>query len=134
MIKFCFEIIISLRFTKAGRVWCGGARETHWAHVTIEWLLAKPRSFSNLPAFLGLDDTYFCPENLGLIINFYRFSVQPNELRSGNFFILFCLKIKLALRGEKLNENEVKLYSLNFCVNLAERLIRQNLEGADLIG
>ena len=36
---------------KAGRMWCGGAREAHMTRVTMEWLLAKPRNFSNLPAF-----------------------------------------------------------------------------------
>ena len=29
-------VIVPLRFGKAGRVWCGGARETREPHVTIE--------------------------------------------------------------------------------------------------
>ena len=36
---------------KAGRIFRGGARETHNTRVTKNRLLGKPRSFSNLPAF-----------------------------------------------------------------------------------
>ena len=43
---------IPLWFRKAERVWCGGARETHWA-TRHNWVtLAKPRSSSNVPAFV----------------------------------------------------------------------------------
>ena len=33
---------------------CGGGAPETKPGVTMEWLLAKPRSFSNLPAFLDL--------------------------------------------------------------------------------
>ena len=45
-------LILPLRFIKEGRLWCGGARETHCEpRFTMKWLLAKPRIFSNLHAF-----------------------------------------------------------------------------------
>ena len=36
-------------------LWCGGARESYWATRIMEWLLAKSRSVSNLPAFFLLN-------------------------------------------------------------------------------
>ena len=41
---------IPLRFRKAGRMWCGGARETHWATCF---------SPANFPAFFDLHDTIY---------------------------------------------------------------------------
>ena len=56
-----WEDQLPLRFRKAGKVWSGGAWETHWATCQMEWLLAKPRSFSNLPAFLDLNGSFNLP-------------------------------------------------------------------------
>ena len=72
---------VPLIFRKAGRVWCSGAREAHWPRVTMERLLAKPRSFPNLPAFLDLNGKYFSfstfPRSENLLIG--RF-LRLNEL------------------------------------------------------
>ena len=38
---------------KAEKIFRGGARETHVTRVTTKRLLAKPRTFLGLPAFLG---------------------------------------------------------------------------------
>ena len=46
-----------LRFRKAGRLWCGGAPETHWVTCTMKWLIAKWNSLSDLPDFLGHYDS-----------------------------------------------------------------------------
>ena len=54
--NFLKKNYIPLRCRKTGRVCCCGARETHSA--TMECLLAKSRSFSNLPDFLDLNGTY----------------------------------------------------------------------------
>ena len=43
---------IPVRFRRAGRVWCGGAREPR---VAIGRLLSKWSIFSNLPDFLDLN-------------------------------------------------------------------------------
>ena len=43
---------IPSRFRKAGRVWYGSTRETHWATWIMEWLFVKRSSLSDLPAFL----------------------------------------------------------------------------------
>ena len=48
---------LPLRFRKAGRLWCGGAPETHWATCTMKWLIAKWNSLSDLPDFLGHYDS-----------------------------------------------------------------------------
>ena len=45
---------ISCRFSKAGRVWCGGVRETREPHVTIGRTLSKDKTAKNLPAFRDL--------------------------------------------------------------------------------
>ena len=39
------------RLGKIGKVWCGGARATHWATCHYKWLLAKQRSISKSPLF-----------------------------------------------------------------------------------
>ena len=46
--------MIPLRFRKAGRVQCGGARETRERRVRIERHLAQPRSFSNLISIIRI--------------------------------------------------------------------------------
>ena len=48
----CHEI--QLRFRKAGRVWCGGTRETREPHVTIGRTVSKIETTKNLPAFQDL--------------------------------------------------------------------------------
>ena len=42
------------RFRKAGRVWCGGARETREPHVTIGRTVSKKEATKNHPAFKDL--------------------------------------------------------------------------------
>ena len=42
---------VPCRFWKAGRVWCGSARETREPHVTIRWLIPVRDILSNVPAF-----------------------------------------------------------------------------------
>ena len=37
--------VLPLRFRKAGRVWCGGARETHWATCHNEVTSCKTKEF-----------------------------------------------------------------------------------------
>ena len=44
-------IIISLRFRKAGRVWCGGARETHWATCHNEVTPSETKELLKSPCF-----------------------------------------------------------------------------------
>ena len=51
-------LILSLRYRKAGREWCGGARETREPPVTIESLQSKWSIFANLPAFLDLNGSF----------------------------------------------------------------------------
>ena len=47
-----------LRSRKAGRVCYGGARETHCATCHNRMTPKKPKSFSNIPAFLDLNVSY----------------------------------------------------------------------------
>ena len=49
--------IIPLRFRKAGRVWCGGARETQEPHVAIGRTASKKET-KNLPTFLDLNGNF----------------------------------------------------------------------------
>ena len=44
--------IVPLRFRKTGRVWCGGARETHWATCHKGVTPSKTKEFFKSPAFL----------------------------------------------------------------------------------
>ena len=53
----CQEEVLSWRFRKAGRVWCGGARETHWATWHNGVTVRKKWTHSNLHAFQDLDDS-----------------------------------------------------------------------------
>ena len=57
-LMFIFFMVISgktvklpWRFRKAGRVWCGGARETHWATCYNEVTPSKTKEFLNSPFF-----------------------------------------------------------------------------------
>ena len=54
---------IPFRLRKAGRVWCGGARETHWLTCHKGVTPSKTKEFSNLPAFLDRNGskTYVFP-------------------------------------------------------------------------
>ena len=47
-------IIVPRRFRKAGRVWCGGAREAREPRVTIGKISSKTETTKNLPAFQDL--------------------------------------------------------------------------------
>ena len=44
---------IPLRFRKAGRMWCGGARETHWATCHNKVTVTKTKQSLKAPAFLS---------------------------------------------------------------------------------
>ena len=48
---------IPLRFRKSGRVWCGAARETHWATCSNGMTPRKTKEFHNPPVFLDLKPT-----------------------------------------------------------------------------
>ena len=53
-------VIIPRRFIKAGRVWCGDARETWEPRVTIGWLLPlRDIPLNYLPAFQDLNGRLF---------------------------------------------------------------------------
>ena len=52
--------LVPLRFIKAGRVFLVAHERPPEPRVTIEWLLAKQRSSSNLPAFLDFNGIKFC--------------------------------------------------------------------------
>ena len=45
------NFFIPLRFGKVGRVWCGGARETHWATCCNEVTPSKTKEFLKSPCF-----------------------------------------------------------------------------------
>ena len=71
----------AVRFRKAGRMWCRGARETE-PHGTIEWLLPKGNSLSDLPAFL-------CP--YGMFSFNWRKAMHNNLfMKKVNFSFHFC--------------------------------------------
>ena len=55
LIRNCNNEKIPLSFKKAGRVLCGGARETHWATCHNRVTPTKTTEFSNLPAFSDLN-------------------------------------------------------------------------------
>ena len=46
--------LLRLRFRKAGRVWCGGARETREPHDKIGRTVSKRETTQNLHAFQDL--------------------------------------------------------------------------------
>ena len=71
------KFILPLRFRKAGRVW-SHERLTE-PHVTMDWLFGKPRSFSNLPAFLDLNGSR-------IYFHIVLYNVEARELEE--FFIL----------------------------------------------
>ena len=50
-------IYVPLRFRKAGRVWCGGARETHWATCHNGLTPSKTKEFFKSSRFLNLNGT-----------------------------------------------------------------------------
>ena len=50
--------VIPLRFRKAGRVWCGGTRETHWATCHNEVTPRKTKEYLKSNRFLDLNRTY----------------------------------------------------------------------------
>ena len=66
---------LPLKLRKAGRVWCGGARETREPRVTIALLLSKWSNLSNLPAFLDLN---------GIISNFHILNFKRRGQNSRN--------------------------------------------------
>ena len=47
--------VIPLSFKKAGRVWCGGAPETHWATCHNAVSSNKTKKFLKSPVFLDLN-------------------------------------------------------------------------------
>ena len=60
-------ILLPWRFKKAGRVWCGGTRETREPRATIGWVLPVRDILSNLHAFQDLNGV--CSFNLHLTLN-----------------------------------------------------------------
>ena len=62
-IFFYFEmfqsVLIQSRFIKAGKGLTWWRTRVTQPCVTLEWLLPKPRSFSNLSAFSDLNDIFF---------------------------------------------------------------------------
>ena len=46
--------LLPLRFRKAGKMWCGGARETHWATSHNEVTPSKTKEFLKPPCFLDI--------------------------------------------------------------------------------
>ena len=82
----------------AGRVSCGGARETHWvisndSFVTMECLLAKPSSFSNLPAFLDLNGSWSSNTRDLKVLSKTLYSIFPtytfNKLKYREYTVIF---------------------------------------------
>ena len=53
----CQEEVLSWGFRKAGRVWCGGAQETHWATCHNGVTVRNKWAHANLHAFQDLDGT-----------------------------------------------------------------------------
>ena len=54
-LDFSKKHTIPLRFRKAGRVWCGGARKTHRATCHDGVTPCKTKDFLNYPCFLDLN-------------------------------------------------------------------------------
>ena len=82
--------MILLRFRKVGRVQCGGARETRERRVRIERLLAKPRTFSNLAAFLNLNGIILLSESLlNFDFEYFYFTVLKKSLCKCEFSFNF---------------------------------------------
>ena len=73
--------IIPLRFRKAGRLWCGGARETHWATCHNRVTPSKTKEFLESPCFLILIITFFKPGTWCLFYFGLKFFPWPNEFR-----------------------------------------------------
>ena len=53
------KLNIPVRFKKAGRVWCGGARKTHCATCHTEVTRSKTKDFLESPRFWSLDGSLF---------------------------------------------------------------------------
>ena len=56
ILTISYQLYVQLSSRKAGRIFCGGAQETHGRHVIQSHgqpLLAKQRSLSDPPAFPG---------------------------------------------------------------------------------
>ena len=73
-VKSVCEIFVPLRFWKAGRAWCGGARETYWPTCQNEVTFSKTKELFKSPCFLDLNDRnnvdkqyfFFCKYCIGL--------------------------------------------------------------------
>ena len=69
---------ISLRFRKAGRVWCDGARETHSATCHNRETPSKTKESRKLSCFLGLN---------GRNYEFIAFAKSRGRISSGFEFV-----------------------------------------------
>ena len=63
--------IVSVRFRKAGRVWCGDARETHWATCHNGVSPSKTKEFLESPCFMDRNSRKNC-RFIGRIQNFQK--------------------------------------------------------------
>ena len=52
---FISKFLLPMRFRKAGRMWCGGARETHWATYHKRVTPSKTKEFLKSSCFLDLN-------------------------------------------------------------------------------
>ena len=72
------KVNVPLRFRKVARVWCGGARETHWATCHNEVSLSKTKEFLKSPYFSDLN---------GMKKQFYEWHIHLGTVKKVNLIL-----------------------------------------------
>ena len=95
--------VISLRCRKAGRVWFGGARETHWATCPNGVTVSKRKQSIKSPWFLYINKLY-------IIICIWFF--MPTFRCKSIFKKFFLVKIRISNKNTDAFQFKVKLHKV----------------------